>query len=199
MEKDQRHTQKPVPENLEQYLTLKQQAALKMVQSLGWRLQFVRRPLFQQPEPVVCNAKLDQIGILDPDGNIDLELELKVRPSVPEEDLQPATTASPDEDRRKGMAPVPGNLENLLNNLQLRALQHIESFGWKLHFVRRPMFQEPVAGIISPEGDKVATLEKDGRINVMPDSEIRTQDTKPGSEETDSPAPEQGSKTTHPG
>ena len=177
MEKDQRNKQPPIPDNLEQLLNSKQQAALKMIQELGWRLKFVRRPMFQQPEPVVCNAKLDQVGILDTDGNINLQLDLNIRPDKPEQQEQ-FTEVKAGEERRKGMAPVPGNLDNLLNNSQRHALRHIESFGWQLHFVRRPLFQEPIAGIISPEGDKIATLEKDGRINVMPDSEIRTQDKK---------------------
>ena len=177
MEKDKRHQQPPVPDNLDQLLNCKQQAALKMIQSLGWRLKFVRRPMFQEPEPVVCNAKLDQVGILDTDGNINLELDLKIRSDEPEQQAQFIETKA-GEDRRRGMVPVPGNLENLLNKQQLLALKHIETFGWQLHFVRRPLFQETVAGIISPEGDKIATLEKDGRINVMPETETRTQDKK---------------------
>lgn len=176
MDKDQRNTQQPIPDNLEQVLNSKQQAALKMIQALGWRLKFVRRPLFMEAQPIVYNAKFDQVGVLDPDGNIDLELDLNIRPGEAEQDVPPPETASWEE-KRQGKVPVPDNLDTLLNDQQLSALRQIETFGWQLHFVRRPLFQEPVAGIISPEGDKLATLEKDGRINLMPDSDVRSEDT----------------------
>lgn len=177
MDKDKRNRQKPIPDNLRQVLNRKQIEALNVIQSLGWRLKFVRRPLFLEAQPVVYNAKFDQVGILDPDGNIDLELELSFRTSEQEQEqaAQPAATP-PRQDKRKGMIPVPENLDGLLNDNQLRALHQIETFGWKLHFVRRPLFQEPVAGIISPDGNQIATLETDGRINLMPPSSVRTDD-----------------------
>lgn len=175
MDKDQRNKQPPVPDNLEQLLTCKQAAALKMIQSLGWKLKFVRRPMFMDPQPVVYNAKFDQIGILDTDGNINLELELDTRTIEAEVEVKPAAPP-PREEKRNGTAPVPDDLDRLLNDLQLRALKHIESFGWKLHFVRRPLFQDPVPGILNPEGNKIATLEKDGRINLLPDSAVRKDD-----------------------
>jgi hypothetical protein len=195
MDKDQRNRQQPIPDNLEQLLNSRQQAALKMIQSLGWRLKFVRRPMFMEAQPVVFNAKLDQVGILDTDGNINLQLELDVRSSEPEQDPQPTECISLEE-KRKGMTAVPGNLDRLLNELQLLALKHIESFGWTLHFVRRQLFQEPVPGIISPEGDKIATLEQDGRINLLPDSAVRTEDkVKPAQQtEATNPAPQSTKK-----
>lgn len=189
MDKEQRNRQQPIPDNLRQILNSKQRAALEMIQSLGWRLKFVRRPMFMEAQPVVYNAKFDQIGILDADGNIDLELELSIRTSEPEQQPQPLNPR-PAEEKRKGMVPVPGNLDALLNQNQLRALRQIETFGWQLHFVRRPLFQEPVAGIISPEGDKVATLEKDGRINLLPDSAIRSDDKAAQAQQTKTATPE---------
>lgn len=189
MDKDQRNKQDPIPDNLNQLLNGRQKAALKMIQALGWRLKFVRRPMFLEAQPVVHNAKLDQIGVLDPDGNIDLELGLNIRSSEPEPDVQPAEEP-PHEEKRLGMAPVPDNLDTLLNKHQLRALRHIETFGWRLQFVRRPLFQEPVAGIISPEGDKIACLEGDGRINLLPDSAVRKEDKNGQGQETEAAAPE---------
>jgi hypothetical protein len=55
----------------------------------------------------------------------------------------------------------------------MRALRHIKTFGWQLHFVRRSLFQEPVVVIISPEGDRFATLGYDGRIDMTPDTDFR--------------------------
>jgi hypothetical protein len=78
-----------------------------------------------------------------------------------------------DIERRKGMEPVPENLEELLNEAQLNTLRSIERFGWQLHFIRRPLFQEVVPVLISREGNKCAVLEADGSINERVDLDIR--------------------------
>jgi len=189
MDKDKRNSQQPIPDNLRQVLNRKQIEALHVIQSLGWRLKFVRRPMFLDAQPVVYNAKFDQVGILDPDGNINLELELNLRSSEPEQTAQPAVTP-PREEKRKGLIPVPENLDALLNENQQQALRQIETFGWQLHFVRRPLFQEPVVGIIGPDGNKLATLERDGRINLLPDSKVRSGDVSKPDANTDAAAPE---------
>lgn len=189
MEKDKRNTQQPIPDDLEQILNSNQLAALQIIKSIGWHLKFVRRPMFLEAIPVLYNSELDQIGILDPDGNIDLQLELNTRIDKPKQDPVPSET-TPREEKRKGMAPVPDNLETLLNEQQLSALHQIEIFGWKLHFVRRPQFQDAVAGIVNSEGDKVATLEKNGRIKLLPEAAVRDEDTTRQSQETEPAASE---------
>ena len=78
-----------------------------------------------------------------------------------------------DRERRKGVKPVPENLEELLNEAQLRTLRSIRNFGWQLHFIRRPLFQEIVPVLISREGDKFAVLEANGSINEQVDLDIR--------------------------
>jgi hypothetical protein len=78
-----------------------------------------------------------------------------------------------DTEKRKGEKPVPDRPEDVLNAMQMRALHQIEGFGWQLKFVRRPMFQEPVPVVCSAEGDKIGTLEEDGRINMEPDIKVR--------------------------
>lgn len=189
MEKDNRNTQQPIPDDLEHVLNSKQLAALQIIQSIGWQLEFVRRPLFLEAVPVVYNSTLDQIGILDSDGNIDLQVELNTRGHNPGQDPVPSEEV-PWEEKRQGMAPVPDNIETLLNEQQLSALHQIKIFGWKLHFVRRPPFQDPIAGIISPEGDKVATLEKDGRIKLISETAVRNEDTDKRTQETEAAASE---------
>ncbi len=77
------------------------------------------------------------------------------------------------EDKRKGEAPVPGNVENYLNEAQLAELHKIEGFGWKLVFVRRPLFQETVAVVTDAGGGSIGVLEEDGRLNLDPDIETR--------------------------
>lgn len=198
MEKDKRNTQQPIPDDLEQALNSKQLAALQIIQSIGWQLKFVRRPLFIEAVPVVHNSKLNQIGILDPDGNIDLQLELNTRINKPEQDPKPSET-SPREEKRKGMAPVPDIIETLLNEQQLSALHQIEVFGWKLHFIRRSPFQDSVAGIVSPEGDKVATLERNGRIKLLPEAAVRNEDINKQSQDTQAAASELQLVKKHPG
>jgi hypothetical protein len=189
MDKDKRKTQPPIPDNLEQVLNSKQLAALQLIQSLDWQLKFVRRPMFLEAVPVVYNAKFDQIGILDPDGNIDLEVDFSIRDDEPDQDARLPGSASREE-RRQGMEPVPDNLDTLLNELQLRALHQIQVFGWRLHFVRRPTSQEPVPGIISPEGNKIATLERNGRIKLLADSTVRNEDTVKHAQDTEAATPE---------
>jgi hypothetical protein len=78
-----------------------------------------------------------------------------------------------DSEKRKGDMPVPDRLEDVLNELQMRALHQIEGFGWQLGFIRRPLFQEPVPVVFSAEGDKIGILEEDGRINMEPEIKVR--------------------------
>ena len=78
-----------------------------------------------------------------------------------------------DKERRKGMNTVPENLEELLNEAQLNTLRSIGRFGWQLHFIRRPLFQEVVPVLISREDNKCAVLEANGSINERVDLDIR--------------------------
>lgn len=185
MEKDKRNKQQPIPDNLEEVLNSKQLAALRMIESLNWQLKFVRRPMFLDAVPVVYNAKFGHIGILDPDGNIELEVDFNIRSDESEPEGRSTEKEPLEEDRRQGMEPVPENLEALLNELQLHALHQIQIFGWKLHFVRRSLSHDPVPGIISPEGNKIATLERDGRIKLLDESTVRSEDTVKEAQDTE--------------
>ena len=78
-----------------------------------------------------------------------------------------------DTERRKGIKPVPDNLEELLNEAQIRTLRDLEPFGWKLHFIRRPLFQEVAPVLNSKEGDRLVVLEANGRVNEKADLDIR--------------------------
>jgi hypothetical protein len=78
-----------------------------------------------------------------------------------------------DTDKRKTDKQAPEDLMGLLNQLQILALRQIEQFGWNLEFVRRPMFQNPVAVVTDGRGAKIGVLEEDGRINMEPDIEVR--------------------------
>ena len=69
-------------------------------------------------------------------------------------------------DKRNVEKPVPDHLKEYLNAAQLAELHHIESFGWNLKYIRRPLFQERVVAVMSPDGSSVAVLEEDGSLNL---------------------------------
>jgi hypothetical protein len=78
-----------------------------------------------------------------------------------------------DIEKRKSSKQVPEDLMRLLNQLQILALRQIEQFGWSLEFVRRPMFENPIAVVMDGRGARIGVLEEDGRINMEPDIEVR--------------------------
>jgi hypothetical protein len=77
--KERRNKQKAVPDNIKDYLNHDQIIALNQIESFGWTLEFVRRPLFQEPTPVVFGPDRKQIGILLKDGTIDKNPGIQVR------------------------------------------------------------------------------------------------------------------------
>jgi hypothetical protein len=174
MARERRTNQKPVPDEVKKYLNSQQQAIFRQSHYVGWRVAFVRRPLFLEPTVVVYNDEFEMIGVLDPDGRIDMEARLDLRaagitePSVPE--------AASWTEKRKGTALQRNDLDLILSEKQMRLLNKIEKFGWKLQFVRQPVRRESVPVIVSPKGDKFATLEPDGRIKLLPRSGVRKED-----------------------
>jgi len=189
MQNDKRKNEPAIPENLRQVLTPAQAKTLEELKVLGWQLKYVRRPMFLEPVPVVANARHDQIGVLDPDGRINIDTECRIRAEGPQTGTG-ANSAPTWTEKRKNLAPVPDNLERLLNVQQIRSLHQIENFGWQLHFVRRPMFQDPVVVIVSAEGDRFGTLEADGRIEIRSQFDLR--DESLGKQGTATPGPVAG-------
>lgn len=76
-------------------------------------------------------------------------------------------------EKRKGEKPVPDDLDNYLNEEQREVLERIEAFGWHLKFIRRPLFQQPVAVVINSHGNSIGVLEEDGRLNIESDIILR--------------------------
>ena len=70
-----------------------------------------------------------------------------------------------NQDRRKKQAPIPDRLENFLNSLQMSTLYYLETIGWKLWFVRRPLFQPVTPVFISPAGNTTGIIEENGSFN----------------------------------
>lgn len=75
-------------------------------------------------------------------------------------------TGSGTSERRGTKAAIPANLKGYLNQEQLVALQKIENFGWQLEFVRQPLFQDPIAVVISPDHQRHAVLMEDGELDM---------------------------------
>lgn len=76
-------------------------------------------------------------------------------------------------DMRGTQAPIPSNIGYYLNDAQLKSLHHLESLGWCLAFVRRPLFDIPTVVVQSPERDQVAAIEADGKLNLEPPALLR--------------------------
>lgn len=80
-------------------------------------------------------------------------------------------------DKRNKQKPVPGNIDAFLTEEQKMALNKIEGYGWRLEFIRRPLFQEPTVVVFGPDNGQIGVLQKDGTIERNPDLALRTQDT----------------------
>lgn len=77
------------------------------------------------------------------------------------------------DDRRGGQKAVPIDVGRYLNESQLLALHSLESFGWHLWFVRRPLFMQPVVVVTNAESTQHAMLEEDGSVNLKPGLHFR--------------------------
>jgi len=77
------------------------------------------------------------------------------------------------DNRRGAQKAVPIDLGRYLNESQLLALHSLESFGWHLWFVRRPLFMQPVVVVANSESTQHAQLEEDGSVNLKPQLHLR--------------------------
>ena len=48
-----------------------QRLALVDLERFGWELKFIRRPMFQQPVPVVFDSSRQHFAVLNTDGTLD--------------------------------------------------------------------------------------------------------------------------------
>lgn len=77
------------------------------------------------------------------------------------------------DNRRGAQKAVPIDLGRYLNECQLLALHSLESFGWHLWFVRRPLFMQPIVVVANLESTQHAQLEEDGSVNLKPQLHLR--------------------------
>jgi hypothetical protein len=71
--KENRNRQRPIPENFTDYLTAEQQAALNQARKFGWQLQFIRRPLFQEPTVVLSRFGGTVMAVVEKNGYVDMD------------------------------------------------------------------------------------------------------------------------------
>ena len=82
MEKERRR-QIPQLNNLHKRLNTDQLLTLVLVEEFGWRMEFVRLPLNQNPIHVVYNDIVQCYGILKEDGSLKIAPDLKKRNETP--------------------------------------------------------------------------------------------------------------------
>ena len=68
---------------------------------------------------------------------------------------------------------VPDKLDEVLNKEQLFTLNKLEGYGWKLAFIRRPLFQDIVPVLVHSDTGKLGILEDDGAFNMKSDIALR--------------------------
>ena len=71
MSKERRKGKPPVPDDLMSILTVPQKIALKELENFGWEVDYVRRPLFQDPRIIVRNPSTGQQSVIEADGRVD--------------------------------------------------------------------------------------------------------------------------------
>ena len=77
--RERRQTGDHDPAALRAGLTPQQLAALATLEQFQWTLRFVRRPMFQDPIPVVVDRTGTRHAVLKPDGSLDENLGFKIR------------------------------------------------------------------------------------------------------------------------
>lgn len=90
------------------------------------------------------------------------------RPRTPAEPESPGTAPRTPE-RRKGAPTM--HYATLLAGLtpaQQATIQTMETFHWRLKFVRRPLFKTPIPVLFNREGDRYVVVNEDGTIDENP-------------------------------
>ena len=77
--RERRRQQKDDPRALREGLTPAQLQALETLEYFGWTLKFVRRPMFQDPVPVVVDRNDERYAVLRADGSLDESPGFRIR------------------------------------------------------------------------------------------------------------------------
>ena len=66
---------------LKRELNQEQLLALAELEKFGWELKFIRKPMFQQPIPVVFDSDRRHYAVLKADGTLDDKPDFDIRKS----------------------------------------------------------------------------------------------------------------------
>ena len=88
-------------------------------------------------------------------------------------DAASAPTSPADTERRRGLPPVPPDINGQLTELQRLAMNRIGGFGWHLAFIRRPAGERPTVVMRSPDRLTHAVLTEDGDLDHAADLSVR--------------------------
>jgi hypothetical protein len=88
-------------------------------------------------------------------------------------DAEEATHPMVGPERRLDQERPASVLERQLNEDQRHALRQLERFGWELKFVRRKLFQDPIAVIFDQGRQHFAEIDASGALNETPEFRIR--------------------------
>ena len=78
------------------------------------------------------------------------------------------------EEKRKGLKPVPDDPLVYLNESQLFTYHRMTASGWRIKFIRRPMYQSPVFVMTDSDETLLALIERNGFLNKQPDIPLRS-------------------------
>ena len=79
MDEEKRKSVTTMPADLKELLNDRQLRALPGIKCLGWEPQFFRKPMFYAPILVLRNEKDGRLAILDEDGRLERQGDLKLR------------------------------------------------------------------------------------------------------------------------
>ncbi len=79
MNDEKRTCNKPIPDDISEYLNTAQLAELHKIESFGWTIKYIRHPLFQEHVIFVSSADGRSIGVLEEDGRLNLEYNIETR------------------------------------------------------------------------------------------------------------------------
>lgn len=79
MNEDKRKTDATIPAGLEALLNALQLQALPGIKYLGWEPRFIRHQVFKAPALVLRNSKDGRLAVLDENGRLEIQGDLKLR------------------------------------------------------------------------------------------------------------------------
>ena len=75
--------------------------------------------------------------------------------------------ASHPSDKRGRQAEIPFGYEALLTEEQRHRIDVCRSFGWELHFIRRPLFMSPTVVMVDSDNSRTWQINDDGELELF--------------------------------